>query len=336
MEFSKIDYCYYLIATQVNYTITNMADHSEWSHDRINRYLRQEELTPAMVWENAKAQIVASAKGYIIFDDTVLDKKYSKEIELSRRLYSGCKKQVIQGIGLVSLVYVNPETEQFWVIDYRIYDPEGDGKTKIDHFAEMFEQAVTTKGIRFATVLMDSWYATTRLMVLIEQHNKFFCCPVKRNRKVDDSGGKQPYQRVEELQWTEAELLQGKTIKIRKFPKDMKVKLFQVTTSNGSMEYLVTNDLTANQTDDVQEENAIRWKIEEFHRELKQLTGIEDCQCRKARIQRNHIVCALLVWLHLKRIAYQSGVTIYQIKRNLMSDYLKYQLRSPAFPMTLA
>jgi hypothetical protein len=34
--------------------------------------------------------------------------------------------------------------------------------------------------------------------------------------------------------------------------------------------------------------------IEEFHRELKQLTGVEACQCRKARIQRNHFACALL------------------------------------------
>ena len=36
----------------------------------------------------------------------------------------------------------------------------------------------------------------------------------------------------------------------------------------------------------------MRWKIEEFHRELKQLTGVEACQCRQARIQRNHIACA--------------------------------------------
>ena len=56
----------------------------------------------------------------------------------------------------------------------------------------------------------------------------------------------------------------------------------------------------------------IRWKIEEFHRELKQLTGLEACQCRKARIQRNHIACALLVWARLKAIAYQSCQTIYR------------------------
>ncbi|SKB16179.1 hypothetical protein PL11201_80489 [Planktothrix sp. PCC 11201] len=29
--------------------------------------------------------------------------------------------------------YVNPELGLFWVIDYRIYQPEHDDKTKLDH-----------------------------------------------------------------------------------------------------------------------------------------------------------------------------------------------------------
>lgn len=91
----------------------------------------------------------------------------------------------------------------------------------------------------------------------------------------------------------------------------MKVKQFQITTSIGCMEYLFTKDLTANQTDDLQQGNVILWKIEEFHRELKQLTNIEDCQCPKARIQPYHIACALLLWFHLTRIAFQSGESIY-------------------------
>ncbi|WP_410526104.1 hypothetical protein [Rickettsia endosymbiont of Gonocerus acuteangulatus] len=42
-----------------------------------------------------------------------------------------------------------------------------------------------------------------------------------------------------------------------------------------------------------------------MHREIKQLTGIERCQCRKQRIQRNHISCAFLVWA-LKGLQIQS------------------------------
>nr|WP_225895970.1 hypothetical protein [Dendronalium phyllosphericum] len=76
-----------------------------------------------------------------------------------------------------------------------------------------------------------------------------------------------------------------------------------------------------------------RLQIEEFHRELKQLTGIESCQCRKGRIQRNHIACAILVWLRLKEIAYKTGQTIYQIKHGLLSNYLVEQLKRPAIPL---
>ena len=41
----------------------------------------------------------------------------------------------------MTCVYVNPETDQSWIIDYRIYNPAGDGKTKLDHVAEMMQGA---------------------------------------------------------------------------------------------------------------------------------------------------------------------------------------------------
>ena len=107
------------------------------------------------------------------------------------------------------------------------------------------------------------------------------------------------------------------------------MKLFRVAVSTDRTDYVATNDLSQNSKDVVQQVCKIRWKVEEFHRELKQLTGIESCQCRKARIQRNHIACAILVWLRLKDIAYQTGQTIYQIKYGLLSDYLIQQLKRP-------
>jgi hypothetical protein len=66
------------------------------------------------------------------------------------------------------------------------------------------------------------------------------------------------------------------------------------------------------------------WNIEGFYREIKQLTGIEACQGCKSRIQRNHIAWAMLIWNYLKRLAFQSGKTIYQLKFGLLSDYLRH------------
>jgi Transposase DDE domain len=250
-------------------------------------------------------------------------------------VWSGTQKKVIGGIGVVSCVYVNPKTERFWVIDYRIFDPETDGKSKLDHVEEMLG-SLEHRRVPFSTVLMDSWYATKDLMLLIdgmgqkkeeeeeeeEEEKKTFYCPLKSNRQVDDSGAERPYRRVDELEWSEEELEKGKFIKIKGFPKDYKVKLFRVVVHSRRTEWIVTNDLSQDSTHDAQEVRAVRWKIEEFHREAKQLTGIEGCQCRAGRIQRNHIACALLVWSRLKHLAYQSGQTIYRIKRGLLRSHL--------------
>ena len=156
------------------------------------------------------------------------------------------------------------------------------------------------------------------------------------NRRVDDSVGTTPYQRVDRLAWTQAERKQGKLIKIRGFPKDHKVKLFRVASSARRTEYVVTNDPAQNDSSVAQQACHWRWKIEQFHREAKQGTGLEKCQCRLVRIVRNHIGCAMLVWIRLEQVAYQTGQTIYQVKYRLLAEYLRQQLKAPAIRMEIA
>jgi len=67
----------------------------------------------------------------------------------------------------VTCVHVNPETDQCWLIDYRLYDPEGDGKTTLDHVREMLRNIVYHKQRPFRAVLMEMWYATKDLMSVI-------------------------------------------------------------------------------------------------------------------------------------------------------------------------
>lgn len=232
MGFTKLNYCQYLLSSQINYTLTNLADHlGTESHDTINRYLSREKLTPRLLWDNVKVLIQSSENAYVIFDDTVLNKRYAKQIELTRRQYSGNEHRVICGIGLVNCVYANPDTEQFWVIDYRIYDPCGDGKTKLDHVVDMLQSLVYYKQLPFRTILMDSWYASKDLMQYIDKLGKYYYCPLKKNRLVDDTEGVEKYKTISSLNWSSPELEQGKIIKIKSFPTHRKVKLFRVIVS---------------------------------------------------------------------------------------------------------
>ncbi len=328
---TRVDYCQYLLSVQTNFTITHYANHvSNISHDAVNRYLKKSKMTAKMIWEHVKGSIVQSPRGCIVFDDSILDKNHSHKIELVRRQYSGNAHGLIKGIGMVNCLYVNPDTGQYWILDYRLYDPDGDGKSKLDHVREMLDCLVTKRDVTFDRVLMDSWYGAQELLLFIESLGKFYYVPLKCNRQVDDSGGVLKYKRVDELNWNSVNLTLGKTIKIKGFPKEHKVKLFRVVTSDSRTDWVITNDLSQHSTGDTQKVCAIRWKIEQFHRELKQVTGVEKCQCRKARIQRNHIACAVLVWIRLTELARSSMKTIYQIKEGLLAEYLKQELRSPS------
>ncbi len=203
MSFTKLDYCQYLLSQETNYTLTNLAEHLQaFSHDTINRYLRGEKLTPRLLWDNVEYLSQLDEDGLIIFDDTVIDKNFSNRIEIVRRQYSGTEHRVLRGIGLISCVYVNGKIGEFWVVDYRIYDPDGDGKTKLDQVADMLRNLVYSKQLPLARVLMDSWYAAQKLMTLIEQLGKIYYCPLKRNSLVDDSGESEIYKQIEQLSWS--------------------------------------------------------------------------------------------------------------------------------------
>jgi hypothetical protein len=97
-------YCQYLLSSQINYTCTNLADHVEGlDHNSVYRYLKGTKLSPALIWEKVKDRLVQSDKGYLIFDDTVLEKPYAFDIEGVRRQYSGNAHGIVKGIGLVNL-----------------------------------------------------------------------------------------------------------------------------------------------------------------------------------------------------------------------------------------
>jgi hypothetical protein len=340
---TKQQYIEYLIATVGNYTCTNLADHLEdapgASHDAISDYLGREKLTARGLWELVAPLIDDGPCSYLILDDSVQNKQYSKHIELVKLQYSGAEHGLVRGIDIVNLIHTNGKDGGYFPIDYRIYDNKCDGKTKHDHFREMVIGAVADKRIKAKTLLFDSWYASVENMKMIHRMDLYFVTTLKSDRPVSLSieGG---YIHLEEIVWSDDLLKNGISIKLKTLP--FRVRLFKVVATNGDIEWVITNkELKVNSNgdppspitaQDVQKESAVRWQIEQMHRELKQLVGTEKCQCRKARSQRNHLACCYQAWLAIKLAAVKTKVTLYQAQANIFSDYLRAQLRTPAIP----
>ena len=318
----------YLICTVSNFTGTNLAEHlDEVSHDTITDYLQTERLTARMLWELVEGLIDDSPEAFLIVDDSVQDKRYSRFIELVKLQYSGAEHGLVRGIGIVNLVHSGGSEKDFFPIDYRIYAPDQDGKTKNEHFVEMVRNAVSDKEIQAKRILFDTWYASADNLKLVHRLGLIFFTTLKSNRMVGLSK-EEGYIHLDQVEWTPEELENGLMVKLKEVP--FKVRLFKVVATNGDIDWVITNcpDETLT-TQAAQNVSDVRWQVEELHRGLKQLTGTEKCQCRKGRSQRNHIACCYHAWLSLKVKAKEFGKTLYQTKHDLLSDYLRAELRQP-------
>ncbi len=308
------------------------------SHDAISDFLRREKLTPRGLWQVVQSLLQDGPECYVIFDDSVQDKRYSHQIEMVKLQYSGAEGGLVRGMGVLNLLHSSGAATnegEFYPVDYRIYDPENDGKSKNQHFREMLLRAVSDKELQAQTILFDSWYASVDNLKLIERLKRFFVTTLKSNRLVSLSK-EQGYIHLQEIEWIPERLQHGVLVKLKELP--FLVRLFKIVAPNGDIDWLITNRSDTGEGDnqcpitaqDVEDQNALRWQIEQLHRELKQLTGSEKCQCRKARSQRNHLACCYLAWLSLKVHAQSLKVTLYTARNQVWETFLRAQLRDPA------
>ena len=296
---TKKQYVEYLVSTPKNCTCTYLAEHLEdVSHDVVNDFLHQKRFLPREVWKLVKDRIEDSKAAFLLVDDSVHDKRYSRFIDLVRAQYSGNEHRVGRGIGVVSLVHSAGKEADFYPIDYRIYAPDVDGKTKNDHFSEMFLNALDQKHVQARTILFDGWYASAENLKLVHRRKRIFFTTLKSNRLVSLSK-ESTYIHLEDMEWTPDRLAHGVLVKLKEVP--FRVRLFKLVAPDGDIDWVITNDLDETVTAQVAEASSdVRWQVEELHRGIKQLTGSEKCQCRAARAQRNHFACCYHAWLSLK------------------------------------
>jgi Transposase DDE domain len=324
---TKNQYIEYLLNTPINYTCSNLAEHLEdVSHDCVTDFLQNSRFSPKELWELVKNRIDDSEEAFLLVDDSVQNKQYSHAIETVKLQYSGNVHGLVKGIGLVNLVHTNGSLGDFYPINYRVYNPDSDKKTKNDHFQEMFLQAILNQAIKARNIAFDSWYASVDNLKLIHRNGWTFYTNLKSNRKVsiDKETG---YQDLSEIEYSQEELISGKLVRLKEVP--FWLKLFKLVDKEGNIDRVITNKLAEDFTRlKAIQATQVRWQVEEFHRSFKQLTGSEKCQCRKERSQRNHLACCYEAWVAIKVKAQEMKATVYQVRNNLFAEFLKLQLRN--------
>lgn len=285
------------------------------AHDAFTRLLHRLEPDPITLW-NETQPLVDLFTGVVVLDDSTLDKSRAQHMGLVGYHWSGNHHQVVKGINLLTMLW--SDGDRFYPVDYRIYSKGSDRLTKNDHFAAMLREA-KARGFHPKAVLFDGWYASVENLKLVRSLNWTFVTRLKTNRKIRIDRGpatavsEQPIAATGTIVW---------------LPEFGLVRVFRVVAPDGDTTHWVTNDLGMDPM--VRQMFAEwSWSIEEYHRGLKQSTGVECCQVRSARGQRNHVQCALRAFVRLEYHRFTTGVSWFEAKWSIIREAVRNYLANP-------
>lgn len=315
-------YSQFLLATQGKFSALWLAEllGNKPTHDAFTRWLAKTKLQPHMLWEYTQS-LVQKQTGYLIVDDSVLDKWYAQKITLAQSQYSGTHHRLVTGIDLISLVWADDSNDQHIPVDFRLFAKKQDGYSKIDHCNDMLTTAFLRE-FHPRAILLDAWYSALSTLKRIRDAEWLFLTALKGNRLV--SLVPHEYKSVADLA-----IPDGILCHLKGFGK---IKLFKLVRPDDDIEYLATNDLSF-PSSDIRNAAARRWKVEEYHRGIKQLTGADRCQARNQRAQRNHIFCSIFAFLALEKFRLDTGISWYMSKQQIITAAIQAYLKRPSIPL---
>jgi len=323
---TDFDYINFLIAASNVYSCTEAARcyssaTDAPSHDCFTHLLQKQPSDTEPLWDEV-SKFVTPKEGFLIADDTVLDKPYSEKIDFVRRQWSGKHHRTVKGIGLITLVWTDGKV--VLPIDFRIYNIEEDNKTKNDHFRDMLDKA-EERGFKPKYVVFDIWYASIKNLKAIEKKKWHFLTRLKSNRLVN------PYN-TENMNLENVEIPpEGIVVHLKKYGF---IKVFRIVPTDGDTQYWATDVLDMDEPTR-KDLSSKSWKIEEYHRGIKQFCGIEKCQARKKESQRAHILFSLRAFLRLEVQRIRKGISWFESKTKIHRVAATTYLSKPRYNLNL-
>lgn len=308
-------YMGFLLSESKSATCCRLAEIMNISHDSVNRFLLRESYEPKDLFNEAKSNLNLIG-GTLSVDDSVLDKPYSQKMALVSHFWSGKHHRVVKGINLITLYYTDTAGNHF-PVNYRVYDKE-DGKTKNDYFRDMLAE-VLAWGLKPAFVTGDSWYSSVENLKIVKNHDLGLLFALESNRLVS----------IENKQWVQAQKLdipdEGLEVWLRDFGQ---VKLFRTRLKDEPRHYVIhladvtqLSNFSRKSFCDVHDQH---WKIEQYHRVIKQVCNIERFQVRGKLPILNHVFAALCGYVHLQKLCALDVISnCYKLQRDLFREVIR-------------
>jgi hypothetical protein len=340
MKYPILDlYSDYLLSSFGQTTATGLARvlAGELSHDQITRMLASQKLTPQAWWQLVKPHVrqMEQEDGVMIIDDSIVAKPHTDENEIICWHYDHVQGTNVKGINFITALYeaqgVALPVSFALVAKTEFYQEEKTGRqkrkspvTKNETYRQLLQSTVANR-IPFHYVLNDLWFASAENMRLVKLDlAKEFIMGLKHNRKAAASPAEQTqgrYQRIDQLNLPEGTT---RIIYLEGIPFPLQLLRQGFTNEDGSTgeRYLVTSDLTLT-ADAMTAIYQRRWKVEAYHRSLKQNAALAMSPTRTETTQTNHFVAALWSFVKIELLRVRTKKNHYQLKNLLYLSALQ-------------
>lgn len=333
MNYELLDiYSDYLLSSFSQTTATGLSRlvDGQLGHDQVTRFLSAEAMDGKSWWKVIKPIVrnIQSEEGVVSFDDSISEKPYTDENDIICWHYDHSKGRNVKGINFLTALYEVGGISlpvNFELVEKTVQYTDKNGKekrksdtTKNEHYRNMLAQCIKNQ-IPFRFVLNDSWFASAENMRFVKlDHEKEFIMAMKKNRNValseeDKAVGR--FQSLDSLNLPEDTL---KTIYLEAVPFPVNVirQVFKNKDGSTGERYLVTSDLGL-KADNIATIYKRRWKVEEYHRSLKQNASLSKSPTRTKTTQTNHFVASMWAYAKLELLKVQTKQNHYALKSRL-------------------
>lgn len=332
-------YTDYLLSVPKYASATGMSEvmAEELSHDKVTRFLKESYFDSHTVWHAAKRLIRQQVppddeSGVLIVDDSICEKPYTDENAMICWHYDHSKGRSVKGINFMSLLYVHGESLRV-PIEVKIiekteaYIDTKTGQTKYKSPQtknEYFRQMLVTakQQVSFKYVLGDNWFSSSENIEFITNDLKKHCImsvECSRTVSLSDKDRKNGvFHRVDQLD----QLQEGQAIRVylRAVKKPIMLVKQVFTNKDGSQgtRFLIATDLTL-------DFNAIttifkkRWKVEEYHKSLKQHAALGASPTKIIDTQANHFFASIVAFIKLETLKFKIGKGHFRMKAILLT-----------------
>jgi len=327
-------YTDYLICQNKYATATGLSEMvgGEFSHDKVTRFLRQSDFDSKLLWKHVKSAVREreTQNGVLILDDSIEDKPYTDENDVNCWHYSHAKGDVVKGINFLSCMVryddfslpigyeiIKKEIQYSDIETKRIRRKSSVNKNQL--FRQLIQQACNNH-VLFEWVLADNWFGSKANMEFIhDELQKSFIFGIKSNRTLalsenDAKNGR--HQQVRSLELEEG-VVHKVWLKGLTFPVQLLKKVFKNENGTTGTLYLVSNDMHCS-AERLYEVYQKRWRIEEFHKSIKQNASLEKSPTKKVKTQCNHVYAAMIAYCKLEMLKFKTGLNHFAIKYKLI------------------